>query len=117
MRTIPITAMRVPSSCFPIVAFLCLGLSSASATPTDTLLRWNRVAVDASGLDHTPVGPGEARVFGEQLGPCRSSRAMAITHFAMYDAVISLAGQYRPFTTVAVPSGPVSELTFWSVYG
>jgi hypothetical protein len=35
--------------------------------------------MDASGLDHTPVMTGEHRVFGENLGPGRSSRAMAIT--------------------------------------
>ncbi|HEY7160311.1 MAG TPA: hypothetical protein VH815_03590, partial [Acidobacteriota bacterium] len=29
----------------------------------DTLHRWNRIAVDASGLDHTPVRHGENRVF------------------------------------------------------
>ena len=30
---------------------------------------WNQIAIDASGLDHTPVAAGETRVFGEQLGP------------------------------------------------
>ena len=40
---------------------------------------WNAIAMDASGLDHTPVMTGEHRVFGENLGPGRSSRAMAIT--------------------------------------
>ena len=37
----------------------------------DVVRRWNRIAIDASGLDHTPVAPGEDRVFGEQLGPGR----------------------------------------------
>ena len=54
------------------------------------LRHWNDVAIDASGLDHTPVAPGEARVFGEQLGPGRSSRAMAIVHIAMFDAINAL---------------------------
>ncbi len=36
---------------------------------------WNQVAINASGLDHTPVAPDEHRVFGEQFGPCRASRA------------------------------------------
>jgi len=35
----------------------------------DSLHRWNLIAINASGLDHTPVAPGENRVFGEQLGP------------------------------------------------
>ena len=39
--------------------------------PADRLRHWNQVAVDASGLDHTPVQPGENRVFGHQLGPGR----------------------------------------------
>ena len=59
------------------------------------ILRWNSIAIDASGLDHTPVAPGEDRVFGEQLGPGRSSRAMAIVHVAMFEAVNAIAGGYR----------------------
>lgn len=64
----------------------------------DTLLRlryWNKVAVDASGLDHTPVAPGEVRNVGEQIGPGRSSRAMAIVHIAMCDAINAIASDYR----------------------
>lgn len=53
----------------------------------DALHRWNRIAVDASGLDHTPVRPREIRVFGEQIGPGRASRAMAIVHIAIFDAI------------------------------
>src|SRR5678815_740560 len=53
----------------------------------DWIKRWNQIAINASGLDHTPVEPDEARVFGEQLGPGRSSRAMAIVHIAIFEAV------------------------------
>ncbi len=53
---------------------------------------WNAIAIDASGLDHTPLGPGESRVFGEQLGPGRASRAMAIVHVAVFEAVNAIAG-------------------------
>src|SRR5256885_14473590 len=53
----------------------------------DTLHRWNQIAIDASGVDHTPVAPGEVRTFGEQLGPTRASRAMAIVHIAIFDSV------------------------------
>jgi hypothetical protein len=60
-----------------------------------TIGRWNQIAIDATGLDHKPLSPGESRVFGEQLGPGRSSRAMAIVHVAMYDAVASITGAYR----------------------
>jgi hypothetical protein len=68
------------------------------SSTTDRLLHWNAVAVDATGLDHTPVAPGEDRVFGEQYGPTRSSRAMAIVHIAMFDAVNAIAGCYRGYT-------------------
>ncbi|MBX9738345.1 MAG: hypothetical protein K2X32_15600, partial [Phycisphaerales bacterium] len=58
---------------------------------------WNRIAIDASGLDHTPVAPGESRVFGEQLGPGRSSRAMAIVHLAVFEVVNAVEGDYGSY--------------------
>jgi hypothetical protein len=64
----------------------------------DTLHYWNQIAIDASGLDHTPVATGETRTFGEQLGPGRSSRAMAIIHIAIFDAVNAIVGGYRSYT-------------------
>jgi vanadium-dependent haloperoxidase-like protein len=72
--------------------------------PADRLRHWNRVAIDASGLDHTPVQPGENRVFGEQVGPGRSSRAIAIVHIAIADAVASIRGGFRRYTSV--PNAP-----------
>jgi hypothetical protein len=62
------------------------GDARPSSDAAATIRRWNQIAIDASGLDHTPIAPGEARVFGEQLGPGRSSRAMAIVHIAMFEA-------------------------------
>src|SRR3990172_2272263 len=76
----------------------------ASRRGSDTASRirhWNEIAIDASGLDHTPVGPGESRVFGEQIGPGRASRAMAIVHIAIFDAVNAIAGGYRSYTGLA----------------
>ncbi len=73
-------------------------LKHAPAAGTDPIHRWNRIAIDASGVDHTPVAPGETRVFGEQLGPGRASRAMAIVHIAIFDAVNAIAGGYRSYT-------------------
>jgi hypothetical protein len=74
----------------------------------DPLHRWNTIAIDAAGLDHTPVAPGDPRVFGENLGPGRSSRAMAIVHIAIFDSVNAIFGGYRSYTGVVAPSGPVS---------
>lgn len=74
----------------------------------DAVLKWNHIAVDTSGLDHTPVKTGENRVFGHQLGPTRSSRAMAIVHIAMFDAVNAVAGGFESYTRVA--SRPLASI-------
>src|SRR4029077_15500136 len=74
----------------------------------DSLHRWNVIAINASGLDHTPVAPGENRVFGEQLGPGRSSRAMAIIHIAMFDALDAGVGGYSSYTGTQAAPGPMS---------
>ncbi|MBI5612186.1 MAG: phosphatase PAP2 family protein [Gammaproteobacteria bacterium] len=73
---------------------------------TSWVRHWNKIAIDASGFDHTPVATGENRIFGEQLGPGRSSRAMAIVHIAMFDAVNAIVGDYKSYTGLgrALPS-------------
>ncbi len=65
---------------------------------TSWVRHWNAIALDASGLDHTPASPGEERVFGEQYGPLRASRAMAIVHVAMFETVNAIAGGYQSYT-------------------
>jgi hypothetical protein len=74
----------------------------------DALHRWNQIAIDASGLDHTPVAPGEIRTFGEQLGPARASRAMAIVHIAVFDAVNAILGGYQSYTGITAKGGAAS---------
>ena len=69
----------------------------------ELVLRWNQIAVDASGLDHTPVALGDTRKYGEQLGPGRSSRAMAIVHISMFDVVNTMLPRYRPYTRLKQP--------------
>ncbi len=64
----------------------------------ERLRHWNEIAVDTSGLDHTPVAPGDPRVFGEQVGPGRASRAMAIVHIAVFDAMNAVGGGYQGYT-------------------
>ena len=73
------------------------------------IIHWNEVAINASGVDHTPVAPGETRVFGEQIGPGRSARAMAIVHIAIFDALIAVNGGYRSYTGLPRVSGQVSQ--------
>src|SRR6266536_1469761 len=70
--------------------------------------RWNQIAIDAAGLDHTPVALGEHRTFGEQLGPGRASRAMAIVHIAIFDAINATLGQYQSYTGIQSAPHPFS---------
>ena len=57
------------------------------------------------GSDHTPVAPGEDLIFGEQLGPGRASRAIAIVHIAIFDAVNAIDNAWS-YTGIATrPAG------------
>ena len=75
--------------------------SSGGQTSLARLRHWNEIAINASGLDHTPVAPGENRTFGEQVGPVRAARAMAIVHIAMFDAINAIEGKYRGYTNLS----------------
>jgi hypothetical protein len=80
-------------------------------TPTTTyqrLFAWNEVALDTTAIDHTPVPPGGTYIFGQQFGPARASRAMAIIHIAMFEAVNAYYRQYQSYAGVAPVSGDVS---------
>jgi hypothetical protein len=79
------------------------------ASVMERVRHWNEVAIDTSGVDHTPGVPG-GRVFGEQLGPGRASRAMAIVHTAVFDAMNAVAGGYQGYTGLrAAPLGTSVE--------
>lgn len=71
-----------------------------SSGPGDAgrIRHWNEILLAANAIDHTPVAAGENRVFGEQLGPGRTSRAFAIVHIAIFEAVNAIAGGYRGYT-------------------
>ena len=80
-------------------------LASAELRPTPPVgdmvgrvKHWNEISIDASGLDHTPVAPGDPRVFGEQLGPGRSARAMAIVHIAIFEVVNSVMRRLQSYS-------------------
>jgi hypothetical protein len=79
-----------------------------SVSARDRLVHWNQVALNTTGLDHTPVAPGENRVFGEQYGPTRSSRAMAIVHIAMADVVNAIDRSFTIYTDLPDAHGDVS---------
>lgn len=58
----------------------------------DAILHWNEIALDAVAIDHTGDPPK-----GEQGGPTRTARALAIVHLAMYDAYNSIAKDFTPY--------------------
>src|SRR2546423_4906810 len=82
--------------------------NQAPKNALDSIHRWNAIAINASGLDHTPVAAGEVRTFGEQLGPGRASRAMAIVHIAIFDSVNAVLGGYQSYSGVQPSKAPVS---------
>lgn len=61
---------------------------SAGATPElGMLMFWNEIALYATALDHTTEVVPAPPTYGEQLGPTRTSRALAIVHLSMFEAV------------------------------
>ncbi len=59
--------------------------------PSTSVLRWNDLALDAARLDHAIGGPAH------HFGPTKTSRALAIVHAAIYDAVNSIDRSYTRF--------------------
>lgn len=75
----------------PLVRYL----RSNRPEPLVHLLLWNHFALDATSIDHTTLGQKPAEpTYAEQLGPHRASRALAIVHLAMFEAVNAI---YRDF--------------------
>ena len=83
-------------------------LPQIAHTNYERLFLWNEIGLDTTAIDHTPVPPGQKRIFGEQFGPARASRAMAIVNIAMFEAVNAVFQQYRSYTGMAPVTGDVS---------
>jgi hypothetical protein len=66
----------------------------------DALETWSTATMDAVAVDHTPVAPGENRIFGEQIGPTRTARAMAIVHIAMFEAMNAIDRKYTSYSGI-----------------
>ena len=90
------------------VAFSDRTLPRVAVNTYDRLFLWNEIALDTTAIDHTPPPTGELRVFGEQFGPARTSRAMAIVHIAMFEAVNCIYPNYKSYTGLAPVQGEVS---------
>jgi len=89
----------------------CGSGSDSTPTPpaenvTAAVTYWNQTAVDCSGLDHSPTDADHT--FGEQVGPCRSSRAMAIVHIAAFEALNAVVGGYQSYAGLTAVTEPTS---------
>lgn len=59
----------------------------------DPILEWNAVAIEVNRVSYS------GGVVNDQVGPTASSRALAITHAAMFDAWNSIHNKYTPYFT------------------
>ncbi len=71
------------------------GTASRSTPPASTTRRSRR----------------ENRIFGEQRGPGRATRALAIVHIAMFDAMNAVVGGYRGYSPASPPGAPAPPPT------
>jgi hypothetical protein len=62
---------------------------------------WHEIALDTIALDHTPADDGDAPT--NQAGPARTSRAMAMVHIAMFEAMNAIDEQYESYTGKSYP--------------
>lgn len=89
--------------CLAVITALGL-MESIVAAAVDPVLEWNAIALEANAVDHSDTVNGP-----EQGGPCKTSRAFAIVHAAMYDACNSIDGSNLPYK-IAVPFSKSASL-------
>ncbi|MBO0903893.1 hypothetical protein [Jiella sonneratiae] len=69
------------------------------------LYLWHLVALDTTAVDHAPTGPG---IMHQQVGPARSSRALAMVHQALFEVANALNGTPYATTLHTPPSFDLS---------
>lgn len=86
-------------------------LYKALRPPTNTterVLYWNGAMSAANAIDFAYGRPGEPST-ADQLGPTRSSRAYAIVHIGMFDAINAVRQQYPSYSDIAPAPAGTSE--------
>lgn len=62
------------------------------------LMAWHEFSLILNAHDHTTIDPvNPPPTYGEQFGPCRSSRALAIVHLAMFEAINCIYQRYSSY--------------------
>ncbi|CAL75160.1 putative Chloride peroxidase [Bradyrhizobium sp. ORS 278] len=91
-----LTATSTPASVNSLAQLAILSPADhmQELTASDYLRFWHKVALDATSVDHMPSAT-KPIVYYQQIGPHRSSRAMALVHLAMFEAANVYAGTYQ----------------------
>lgn len=74
---------------------------TAGTTPQLGMLKfWHDISLEATALDHTTVSQPAPPEYAEQFGPTRSSRALAIIHIAIFEAVNAIHQKYQSYNGI-----------------
>src|ERR1700739_951614 len=79
------------------------GLEERCLLSVDPILEWNAVALEVNRVSYSGGG------INDQVGPTRSSRALAIEHVAMFDAWNSIHPDYTPYLVQAPDAANASD--------
>lgn len=80
---------------------LMQAMASGQSPAIYHLIKWHEFFLDLTSLDHTTVaGEADDVTFAEQLGPCRSSRALAILHLAVFEAVNAIYKRFESYKNI-----------------
>jgi hypothetical protein len=71
---------------------------------SDPILDWNAIAIEVNRVSYS------GGVNNDQVGPTRSSRALAIEHVAMFDAWNSINRDYTPYLVEAPNANNASDV-------
>jgi hypothetical protein len=86
-------------------AFLALErLEDRCLLSGDVILDWNAIALEVNRVSYS------GGVINDEVGPTRSSRALAIEHVAMFDAWNSIHRQFTPYLVQAPHSRNASDV-------
>lgn len=101
---------------------LLLEVSEGEEVEFAQVIAWNSIAMDITAIDHTAL-PAESLIDFypfEQVGPARTSRALAIVHIAIFEAINAVYRQYESYNgiqskifaaTGISPAIPISQVS------
>ena len=82
-----------------------LAVLGDESRPLNYFILWHQIALDATAIDHAPTAPG---VRQQQVGPARSSRALALVHQSLFEAANVVRGGRYNSTLPNLPTFDVS---------